>query len=102
MHSNQDLWEKVYKKRDEIVSREIAGETILVPIKGKLADMQRIFALDHVSEYIWEQLDGETKVKDILTGVVDLYDVDKQQAQSDLFEFINELLDAELIVGVEQ
>ncbi len=63
MSSEQDILQQKFKKKEEIVSREIAGETILVPIKGKLADMQRIFALENVSEYIWQQLDGEKKVK---------------------------------------
>lgn len=100
MGTNQNIWDKIFKKRDEIVSREIAGETILVPIKGKLADMQRIFALDHVAEYIWQQLDGKTKVEDIRTSVMELYDIDREQAEADVSEFIDELMEAELIIGV--
>lgn len=100
MGSSQEIWGKVFRKREEIVSREIAGETILVPIKGKLADMQRIFAVDDVAEYIWQQLDGERKAADIRNGVMDLYDVGKEQAESDISEFIDALLKADLIVGV--
>ena len=100
MGSSQEIWERVFIKREEIVSREIAGETILVPIKGKLADMQRIFAVDDVAEYIWRQLDGEREVEDIRDGVMDLYDISREQAEGDISEFIDELLEAELIVGV--
>ena len=99
MGSSREIWGKVFRKREEIVDREIAGETILVPIKGKLADMQRIFAVDDVAEYIWQHLDGERKVADIRDGVVDLYDVGKEQAEDDISEFIETLLKAELIVG---
>ncbi len=85
MSSEQDIWQQKFKKKEEIVSREIAGETILVPIKGKLADMQRIFALDDVSEYIWQQLDGEKKVKDILMSVIDFYGIGRDEAAGRYF-----------------
>ena len=100
MGSSQEIWGKVFRKRDEIVDREIAGETILVPIKGKLADMQRIFAVDDVAEYIWRQLDGERRVADIRDGVMDLYEVGKKQARADVLDFIEELKEADLISEV--
>jgi len=93
-------FDSVFQKKEEIVSRRIAGETLLVPIQGKLANMQRIFALDSVSEFIWEQLDGRRNLKDILNGILDKFDVGKKQATGDLEEFIAELLEAGLIAGV--
>ena len=92
---------KVFKKQDDIVSREIAGESILVPIRGKLADMQRIFSLDPVAEYIWRQLDGRRTLNEVSSGVLETFDVKKEQAEADLMEFIDELLAAELIAEVE-
>ena len=83
------------------MSREIAQETILVPIRGKLADMEKIFSLDHVAEYIWQQLDGEKSLKQICDGVLDIFDVEKDEAESDISEFICELSEAGLIVEVE-
>ena len=49
---------KCYKKTESVVTREIAGETMLIPITSQLADMQQIFALDAVSALIWSLLDG--------------------------------------------
>ncbi len=92
------MWERVFKKKDEIVSREIAGETILVPISGKLADMQKIFAVDVVAEYIWQHLDGENDLSAIRGRVVKGFDVDEQQAGDDILEFVDQLLNAGLIV----
>ena len=36
----------IYKKTQEIIDRRVAGETILVPLRGKLVDMQQLFALN--------------------------------------------------------
>lgn len=91
-----DIWGKVFKKNENIVSRKIAGELILVPIRGKLADMQTIFTLNPVAEYIWQELDNKN-LNDIRNGIVSAFEVEKEQAESDVKEFIAELLEADLI-----
>lgn len=87
-----------YKKNKEIVTRGIAGETLLVPIYGKLADMERIFALSSVGEYVWQELDGEKTLRGIRDGILTDFNVDKERADADLMEFMAELLDADLVV----
>jgi hypothetical protein len=52
--SHSEIWERVFRKREEVVSREIAGETILVPIRGKLVDMERIFSVNPVGAHVWQ------------------------------------------------
>jgi hypothetical protein len=74
---------------------------ILVPIRGKLADMQRIFTLNDVGAYIWSSLDGERSLGEICEDLRLDFDVKKEQAQRDMSDFISELLEADLIVGVE-
>jgi len=98
--TQEDLsWNTCFKQEDHVVTREIVGETILVPIRGKLADMQRIFTLNDVGAYIWNQLDGRIGLENICRGIVTEFDVFREQAKNDLNEFISELLEAELIVG---
>jgi hypothetical protein len=87
-----------FRKKEDIVTRRIAGETLLVPVYGDLANMERIFALDPVAAFIWEQLDEEKSLKDIRDGVLDAFDVNEEQAETDIFEFIEELIKASLIV----
>jgi methyltransferase-like protein len=86
-----------FRKKEDIVTRRIAGETLLVPVYGDLANMERIFTLDPVAAFIWEQLDGEKSLEDIRDGVLGAFDVKEEQAETDIFEFIEELLKADLI-----
>ena len=97
MRSVKPKPENIFKKNDDVVSREIAGETILVPIRGKLADMQNIFSLNPVAKYIWEQLNGELTLEDIRNGIMNSFDVKDKNAEEDLHEFIDDLLKADLI-----
>ena len=98
--SQPDFWAKRYKRNEHIVSRAIVGETILVPIQGHLADMQRIFALNPVADYVWEKLDGDTAIDQIAEAVLEDFDVPKNEADSDLIELLGELIAAELVVEV--
>lgn len=91
---------RLFAKRGEIVSREIAGETILVPIKGKLADMQQIFSLNPVAAYVWASLDGERDLEAIVGGVLGRFDVAREDAERDVVDFVEELLKAGLIEAV--
>jgi hypothetical protein len=91
--------DRVARKDDQLVSRHIAGETIIVPIRGKLADLQRIYALDPVAEYIWEQLDGETSLQEVLERILETFDVEREQAKADLAAFVGELLEEGLVEG---
>lgn len=94
---NSGEYNKVFIRNRDVVSRKIAGELFLVPVKGKMADMENIFALTAVAEYIWERLDGQKNLNEILNNVIDRFDVEHEQAESDIREFIMELIGAGLI-----
>jgi hypothetical protein len=94
-----DLLEKVFRSNDEtVVSRCIAGETILVPIRGSLADMQKLFTLDSVGAFIWGKLDGKRTVREVREEVVKAFEVEDGKAEADLTEFLAALVDERLLV----
>jgi hypothetical protein len=87
----------IYQKQENLVTRKIAGETLVVPISGDLANMQRIFTLDSVSESIWRQIDGKQDLEKICDRLLSTFDVEKEEAERDLKAFIAELREAGLI-----
>jgi hypothetical protein len=93
-----DFWRKVYRKNPDVVARKIAGELLLVPVKGKIADMKRIFTLNSVGELIWQELDAQKSLKDIRGRVMSDFDVTMERAIIDIQEFVTELLQADLIL----
>ena len=84
-------WSSKYIHQKDIVCRNIAGETILVPIRGNLADMQQIFTLNSVGAYIWEQLNGEKQLTEILEMLLERFDTTREQAEKDILEFIEQV-----------
>jgi len=99
-----EAMEKRYKKHPDIVSRKIADEVILVPIKRKLADVNSIYLLQNdVSVRIWELIDGQRRVGEIKEIICEEFDVSPEQAQSDLVEFLKQLEKiGEVIRGVSE
>lgn len=97
MTSPPPLWDQVFRRSEALVTREIAGETLLVPMRGKLAKLQRIFALNPVGAFIWQQLDGERDLAAIHEAVVEHFEVSTQEAREDLVEYVTVLREAELI-----
>ena len=89
----------VFRPQPDIMPREIAGETILVPVRGELAQMRQIFVLNPVAEYIWKNLDGERSAALILSGIVESFAVDEDTARTDMLEFLAELEAAGLITS---
>jgi hypothetical protein len=84
---------------DGLKRREIAGETILVPVAGELARLQEFFVLDEVADFIWQRLDGKTSVDQLVAAVTSEFEVDPEVARSDLVAFVAELEDAGLVRG---
>ena len=94
-----DYLERRYEKDPSIVHRNIAGETILVPIRSHVADLESIYTLDEVGARIWELIDGQRMVKEIRDAIVEEYEVSPDVAEVDLVEFIQQL---EAIGGVRR
>ena len=90
-------WTKILQPRHDVVVRHVAGECLLIPIRGKLADMERIFALDPVGEHIWMRLDGRSDVEAVLRSVRGAFTVTEDQARKDVLEFVASLEAAGLV-----
>ncbi|GAB4488893.1 MAG: hypothetical protein OHK006_19880 [Thermodesulfovibrionales bacterium] len=91
------FWDRVYSRNEDIVTRTIAGETFLIPIRNRIADMQRIFALNPVAEFIWSELDGVKSLAEVCTRVINEFHVMRETAMTDIAEFIAELDTAALV-----
>lgn len=74
-----------------VVSRRIAGETVLVPVRGALADLERLYLLNETGAAIWERLDGATDLDAIAAAIAEEYDVPPAQALADARQLVEQL-----------
>jgi hypothetical protein len=74
-----------------VVSREIAGETILVPIRQNVGDLESIYTLNETAARIWALVDGHRSVREIRDAVASEYEVALAEAEQDVLELLEEL-----------
>ncbi len=86
-----------YKQKENIVTRKVAGEVLLVPVKGKLADMQQLFSLNETAEVIWQCLKNEQTEDDLVRKVMDTFNVEESTAKADVRELLERMLKRELV-----
>jgi hypothetical protein len=82
---------QIYRRNDNFVFRRIEGETILVPIRANVGDLDCIYSLNSVGALVWEHLDGSQDLDAIKTRITAEYDVGDNDIQADLLSFINEM-----------
>jgi len=86
-----------FRRKEEIVGRRIADESFLIPVCGKPVDMNNIFVLNPLADFIWQLLDGERTLEVIISEIVQEFDVTAVQAGADASDFVGQLLQNSLI-----
>lgn len=90
-----------YQKDPNVVSREIAGEQILVPIRKQAADMAAIYVLNETGARIWRLVDGRRSLADIGDVLAQEYNVRPETVETDLLEIIGQLEELGMLRAVE-
>jgi hypothetical protein len=87
-----------YVRSDSVVSRVIAGETLVVPIRGSVGDLASIYSLNAVGSTIWQALERPKAIDDLAGLVESEYEVSSAQAQQDVEKFLVEMRAVGLVV----
>jgi hypothetical protein len=91
-----------WQPKGDIVAREIAGETILVPVRNRVGDLNSIFTLNEVGALIWELIGARASGRHIIDAMSKEFDVPRAEAERDALEFIASLEAAGLVERCSQ
>jgi hypothetical protein len=86
-----------YVRSSTVVSREIGGETLVVPVRGGVGDLDSIFSFNPLGSDLWNLLQAGRSVEEMADWVVERYEVTSQQALADIQAFLDELTRAGLV-----
>jgi hypothetical protein len=93
MHLDENT---ILRRSTTVVSREIAAETLVVPIRGGVGDLDSIFSFNPIGSDLWKLLAENTSIGDLASWVEDHYEVSRQTALRDIEAFLGELVEAGL------
>src|SRR6266436_6293184 len=89
--------EQLFTRSRSVVSRVVAGETLIVPVRGKVGDLASIYSFNGTGSLIWKLLDTPRGLTDLIDAVEREYEVEQEQAQKDVTQFLNEMLSVGLL-----
>jgi hypothetical protein len=91
----------ILKKAEGFVSRSVGDDTIVVPVRAGVANLEAIFTLNGVGSAIWNHIDGRASVADLGRAIAAAYEVGPDAAAADVAEFVDLLVTKGLVVAAE-
>jgi hypothetical protein len=91
-----------FQKDSSVVSQEIAGEVILVPVRHSVGEVNSIYTLNETAARAWALIDGQHTLGEIHQQILNEYEVEEEEAGQDLLELIDQLQEIGAIVGISR
>lgn len=92
--------DRVFRRSDDVVCRQVGAESILVPIRQNVGNLDFVYTLSPVAARIWALLDGARTVGSIVETLVAEYDVAPEKAGEDARELLADLAGVSLVTVV--
>jgi hypothetical protein len=91
---------ELYVRADTVVSRVIAGETLIVPISKGVGDLASIYSLNPVATTIWEAISHPRSKSEIIQLLAREFEAESAQIERDLESFLVEMESVGLVTEV--
>lgn len=86
-----------YVRSGSVVSRVIAGETLIVPVRKGVGDLASIYSLNPVASSIWQAIAQPRRVDEIVHFLEQEFDCERTQIEQDVNAFLSEMGSAGLV-----
>jgi hypothetical protein len=81
----------ILSRSPSVVTRKTGDEYVLVPVANNIADMDSVYTINETGAFIWEQIDGEKTVEEIIAALIAEYDIDNGTASKDVLNFVDNM-----------
>lgn len=85
------------KIKKELIKRDIAGDTVLVPVGKTVYESNGLFILNEVGAFLWDRLETADTEEDLLTALLGEYEIAEDVARKDLQAFLEKLRTLEIL-----
>jgi hypothetical protein len=95
-------FEQVFVRSNSVVSRRVAGETLIVPVRGKVGDLASIYSFNGTGSLIWQSLESPKNLSELIAIIEQEYAVTYEQAKQDVTQFLQDMMAADLVAPRDQ
>lgn len=85
------------KIKENFMLRKVADCFVVVPIGAAVAEFNGMINLNEAGAFLWQLLENDTTVDEIVKEMLEQYDVSEDTAKADVEKFVSQLREASLI-----
>lgn len=85
------------KIKDGFILRTVAGQNVVVPVGSNVMNFNAAITLNDSAAFLWKNLTNETTEEQLLSAMLNEYEIDKETAKADISVFLNVLREHEII-----
>lgn len=98
MHFGNNCPEDIVMKiKDGYILREVAGSNIIVAVGDESVNFDGIRTINETGAFLWKNLEKGTDEVELVSALMEEYEVDEETAKTDVAEFVNLLINNGLI-----
>ncbi len=86
------------KVKDGFILRKVAGESIVITVGEAARSFNGMVKLNETGAFLWEKLSKETTREQLISDMLEEFDVDKTIAERDIDAFISAMANAGFLV----
>ena len=79
-------------RTQKVVTADMGKEIVMMSL-----EKSSYYGLDPIGSKIWERIEAPIRVAELCQGLAGEYDVDKEQCETDVLAFMNELYEHDII-----
>jgi Coenzyme PQQ synthesis protein D (PqqD) len=87
-------------RNQEVVSRKIDGELLIVPIRSGVGDLNSLYTLNAVGSVLWDFMTEGHTVGEMVQRICEEFEVTKTQARKDIEVFLDSLVEEKLVLSL--
>lgn len=93
---------KIFKASENILLREIAGETLLIPVGEMAIKIHGMISLSESGALLWKKLKDGCTEEDLVDAILGEYEVEREIAISDVKEFVDRMRSIGILVEIDK
>lgn len=81
------------------ILREVAGNYIVVAVGKEAVDFNGLITTNETGAFLWRKLSDNISEEELISAMLEEYEVDAETAASDISSFVLKLKEAELLIN---
>jgi len=82
---------ELFTLKSDYISRVVNEELVLVPLTGNIARMNEMFTLNETARFIWENVQENMVMEDMINLLTTEYDIESDLAERDILGFLEKI-----------